>query len=140
MIFFALSCIANIQTSPFFDDGLIERETSEDTLFKREFADIDARNNLRGWFPEPERRGGREANPTKKEGKNKPVAPARPVNQLQKREKAKYTMGPSARNELDGMKLRGKVRDSAIKWQKNEVRKKMKSDPRFKKAETAVIK
>ena len=49
-------------------------------------------------------------------------------------------MGPSARNELDGMKLRGKVRDSAIKWQKNEVRKKMKSDPRFKKAETAVIK
>ena len=101
MTFFALSWIANLQTSPLFDDDLI----AEDTLFKREFIDIDARNNLLGWFPELERRGGR--------------ASARPANQQQKRQKEKgppkYTLGKDARAELDGMNLHGKVRKSTIK-------------------------
>jgi len=129
VVFFALSCIANLQTSPLFDDGLIERETSEDTLFKREFTDIDARNNLLGWFPELERRGGR--------------AHARTANQQQKRQKKKeqpkYTLGKDARAELDRMNLHGKVRKNTIKWHKKQVKKQMKTNPTLKGAHDAVI-
>jgi hypothetical protein len=127
--FFALSCTSNLQTSPLFDDGLVERETSEDTLFKREFTDIDARNNPLGWFPELERRGGR--------------APARPANQQQKRQKEKglpkYTLGKDARAELDRMNLHGEVRKSTVKWHKKQVKEQMKTDPRLKGAQKAVI-
>ena len=129
MTFFVLSCIANLQTSPLFDDGVIERETSEDILLKREFIDINARNNLLSWFPELERRGGR--------------APARPANQQQKRQKEKgppnYTLGKDARAELDGMNLHGKVRKSTIKWHKKQVKEQVETNPRLKGAQKAVI-
>jgi hypothetical protein len=138
-LFFAAVLLALLQSTlarpyPLFDDGLIERETSEDTLFKRGVTDFDARNNILGWFPELERR----APPRRAKQQQKQPQRQQQKQQTQKGQGA-YTWAKSANKELNRMGLHGQAREDAKKWHEKQVAEHIKANLALQGAQKTVI-